>query len=202
MNSVNGKRARILLVGVGGQGTLTATRLLAQAALDLGIEAVAGEVHGMAQRGGVVESAVLMGGYRSPRLGPGEADLLLGFEPLETLRALRGLRAGGAVISSSETILPPGVAQGKEEYPTMEGIRAATSGVAGVMRFLPIASLGKDAGSPQSANIALLGAACAMGLLPVGLDDLKKSLSVHLKAALRDVNLRAANLGAEAATRA
>ena len=82
------EKARIYFTGVGGQGTLTATNLLAHAAMEAGIEAVGGEVHGMAQRGGVVESALLLGGYKSPRLDLGEADIILGFEALETLRGL------------------------------------------------------------------------------------------------------------------
>ncbi len=82
------KRPRIFFTGVGGQGTLTATKLLAQAAMASGVETVAGEVHGMAQRGGVVESSLLLGGWRSPRIDLGEADIILGFEPLETLRSL------------------------------------------------------------------------------------------------------------------
>ena len=76
-------RIRIYMTGVGGQGTLTATTLLARVAVAQGVEVVAGEIHGMAQRGGVVESTILLGGWKSPKLGFGEADIVLGFEPLE-----------------------------------------------------------------------------------------------------------------------
>ena len=87
-------RIRIYMTGVGGQGTLTATTLLARVAVAQGVEVVAGEIHGMAQRGGVVESTILLGGWKSPKLGFGEADIVLGFEPLETLRGLRYLKQG------------------------------------------------------------------------------------------------------------
>ena len=87
-SETNTQRLRIYLTGVGGQGTLTATTLLARTALMAGVPVIAGEVHGMAQRGGVVESVVLLGGWRAPKLDYGEADVLLGFEPLETLRGL------------------------------------------------------------------------------------------------------------------
>ena len=80
MSETTQKRMRIYFTGVGGQGTLTATTLLSRAALDAGLDLVAGEVHGMAQRGGVVESVLLLGGWRSPKLDPGEADIILGFE--------------------------------------------------------------------------------------------------------------------------
>ena len=74
---------RIVFVGVGGQGNLLASNLLGQAALDMGIPVVVSEIHGMAQRGGVVESAVLMGGAKSPIVSNGEADVVVSFEPLE-----------------------------------------------------------------------------------------------------------------------
>ena len=88
----NQKRMRVYFTGVGGQGTLTATTLLARTALEAGLDVVAGEVHGMAQRGGVVESVMLLGGWRSPKLDLGEADVMLGFEPVEALRGLPYLK--------------------------------------------------------------------------------------------------------------
>ena len=82
------KPIRLVFIGVGGQGNLLASRLLGEAALSLGIPAVVSEIHGMAQRGGIVESAVLMGEVTSPIVSNGEADVLIGFESMETLRAL------------------------------------------------------------------------------------------------------------------
>ena len=102
-------RIRIYMTGVGGQGTLTATTLLARVAVAQGVEVVAGEIHGMAQRGGVVESTILLGGWKSPKLGFGEADIVLGFEPLETLRGLCYLKQGGEfkLAASAEFIERP-----------------------------------------------------------------------------------------------
>ena len=188
-------RLRIYFVGVGGQGTLTATNLLARAALDCGIEAVGGEVHGMAQRGGVVESALLLGGWRSPRVDLGEADILLGFEPLETLRGLPYLRQGGAVFSSSDPLAPLSVALGQSAYPGLERIRGEVAEVAAQAWFLPCRSLGREAGSVQSGGTALLGAACASGLLPIGFEDLASAIRKHLPAKIQAVNLKAAELG-------
>ena len=187
---------RILITGVGGQGTLTATTLLARTALDQGLETVAGEVHGMAQRGGVVESTLLIGGWRSPRIAPGEADLLLGFEPLETLRALPYLAPGGRVFSGSEALPPVGVALGNESYPDVKAIRVEVERVAAQAVFLPCRTLGLEAGYEQSGNTALLGALCSSGLLPFGLDALEAAISAHLPPKLVEVNLRAARLGA------
>ncbi|EMG37908.1 indolepyruvate ferredoxin oxidoreductase, subunit iorB [Desulfocurvibacter africanus PCS] len=191
-------KVRILLTGVGGQGTLTATKILAEAALDKGLHVTAGEIHGMAQRGGVVESAVLIGGYLSPKLGHGEADVLLGFEPLETLRALPYLASGGVVVSSSEPILPIGVSLGRERYPELADIETKTRQCATSAHFLPCLSLGRQAGTTQSANMVLLGALCALGLAPLSLEDLKTTMARRLKARFLEINNKAVELGAAA----
>ena len=135
------KRMRIFFTGVGGQGTLTATTLLARTALEAGLDVVAGEVHGMAQRGGVVESVMLLGGWRSPKLDYGEADVLLGFEPLETLRALPYLQPGGAIFSSSDPLPPLSVALGKAEYPSMQHIMDRRVRLPGSAPLCPAANL-------------------------------------------------------------
>lgn len=189
---------RIYFTGVGGQGTLTATRLLGHAALDAGLDVVAGEVHGMAQRGGVVESVLLIGGWRAPRIDKGEADIILGFEPLETMRALPFLAEGGAVFSSSDQIPPLSVSLGQEAYPDLEAIENATAKIAAVFKFLPCRQLGKEAGAIQSGNTALLGALCASKLLPFGTRELARAIETHMPEKLRSINLAAMELGAEA----
>lgn len=186
---------RIFFTGVGGQGTLTATTLLARTALDAGLDVVAGEVHGMAQRGGVVESVMLLGGWRSPKLDFGEADVLLGFEPLETLRALPYLQPGGAVFSSSDPLPPLSVSLGKAPYPDMPHIMEKVRQVAGQCHFVPCRELGMQAGSVQSGNTVLLGVACACGVLPFGVDVLEAAIKKFLPAKLQASNLKALELG-------
>ena len=190
------KRLRIYLTGVGGQGSLTATTLLSRVALDQGLPVVSGEIHGMAQRGGVVESSVLLGGWQSPNISWGEADIILGFEPLETLRALPYLAPGGAVFSATEFVPPPGVNAGKEALPSLETVRGSVFNLTASAWFLPIQSLGAQAGSVQSGNSALLGALCATGLVPFGPDALKDGIRKYLAPKLVEDNLRAADLGA------
>ena len=182
-------RLRIFMTGVGGQGTLTATTLLARAALSFGLPVTSGEIHGMAQRGGVVESTLLIG-FKSPKIGPGEADILLGFEPLETLRALSYLKPGGLVLSSTEYLPPLSVACGREVSPDIEAIKARVAACSGQAHFLPCRSLGIQAGAVQSGNIALLGA------LPFGVDVLADTVRATMKPKIADVNLRALDLGA------
>ncbi|WP_022655528.1 indolepyruvate oxidoreductase subunit beta [uncultured Desulfovibrio sp.] len=193
------KRMRIYFTGVGGQGTLTATTLLARTALQAGLHVVAGEVHGMAQRGGVVESVLLLGGWRSPKLDFGEADLLLGFEPLETLRGLPYLRPGGAVFSSRDPLPPVSVSLGQVSYPDMAHIEEQTRMVAGQCRFIPCRELGGQAGSVQSGNTVLLSAVCASGVLPFGVDALEAAIKKYLPAKLHKSNLKALELGKKVA---
>ena len=172
------KRIRIYMTGVGGQGTLTATTLLARVALQEGIEVVAGEIHGMAQRGGV-------------------ADILLGFEPLETLRGIVYLRQGGAVFSGTDGIATPGVSAGREKAPEESVIRDRVLARASFACFLPCRSIGVEIGSPQSGNNVLLGALCASGLLPFGFDALERGIRSFLPTRLVEINLKAAHLGKE-----
>ncbi len=188
-------RVRIYLTGVGGQGTLTATTLLARTALDQGIEVVSGEIHGMAQRGGVVESTVLLGGFASPRIGYGEADILLGFEPMETLRALPYLKKGGFVFSNLDMMQPVSVSAGIDKYPPLDEIKTAINAVAAKSWFVACRECGLSAGSVQSGNTALLAAVCASGLLPFGVDALRQGIRKFLPPKLVEVNLAALEQG-------
>ena len=177
------------MTGVGGQGTLTATTQ--------GVEVVAGEIHGMAQRGGVVESTILLGGWKSPKLGFGEADIVLGFEPLETLRGLRYLKQGGVVFSSTDVIPPLSVSAGREVAPGLDAVEQAVRDRASSAWFLPCRSMGIELGSAQCGNNILLGALCASGLLPFGFEALEEGIRTFMPAKLVDVNLKAAERGRE-----
>ena len=189
------QRQRIYLTGVGGQGTLTATTLLARTALMAGVPVIAGEVHGMAQRGGVVESVVLLGGWRAPKLDFGEADILLGFEPLESLRGLPYLRQGGVVFASSDRLPPVGVSLGQATYPDQDHIVEAISKVAKLQYFFPCRELGREAGAVQSGNTVLLAAVCASGVLPFDESDLEKTIRATMPEKLQAVNLKAVEIG-------
>ncbi|MGE4296559.1 MAG: indolepyruvate oxidoreductase subunit beta [Desulfovibrionaceae bacterium] len=196
------KRTRIYLTGVGGQGTLTATTLLARTALAQGCDVTSGEIHGMAQRGGVVESTVLLGGWKSPKISYGEADVILGFEPMETLRGLPYLAKGGLVISSTDPISPIAVSRGLAAYPDIQSVKDTISGCAGKAVFLPIRKLGEQAGAMQSGNLAMLAALCSLGGVPFGPQALVDAVKAFMKPSLVDINLKAVALGVEAAAAA
>jgi indolepyruvate ferredoxin oxidoreductase beta subunit len=192
-------KSRIFLAGVGGQGTLTATNLLGLLALDQGLDVCSGEIHGMAQRGGVVESTLLLGGYKSPKITLGEADILLGFEPIETLRALPYLHRGGVLISNTEPTMPVGVSTGKETCPGLDEVESSSRECAGQVRFVPCKTLAAQAGTAQSANMVLLGAFCTAETKPFTLKALHQAIHNHLPAKIVDINLKASQLGFDAA---
>ena len=132
----NNLRLRIFLTGVGGQGTLLASRLLGEAALAAGYSPLVSETHGMAQRGGVVVSTVVLGDLKSPIISPGEADVLLGFEALEGFRALDRCHSRTLVIANTAAIVPYPVAIGKSTYPDVNRLLEIMAGeVGGLLAF-------------------------------------------------------------------
>jgi indolepyruvate ferredoxin oxidoreductase beta subunit len=191
------KPIRIFMTGVGGQGTLTATTLLAKTVLSQGLPVTSGEIHGMAQRGGVVESTVLIG-CKSPKIDHGEADLLLGFEPIETLRALPYLKPGGLVLSSTEFMPPMSVAMGKQECPDIEDIKKQIAACTDDAYYMANQTIGIEAGAVQSGNIAMLAALCASGKLPFGPEALEATIKANLPEKLQAINLKALELGVAA----
>ncbi len=192
---------RLILVAVGGQGNLLASSVLGEAALLAGIPLRMSEIHGMAQRGGVVESALVFGNAQSTIISDGEADVLVGFEPSETLRALNKCNAKSVVITNLSPLPPFTVGIGKGVYPDIaklqELIRAKTSRLIA----LNAVDLAKTAGNVLSVNMVLLGALIQTGILPVTADNVKTAIRTKTKAAFVDINIKALDLGFEAASR-
>ena len=190
---------RCVFVGVGGQGNLLASRLLGEAALAAGIPAVVSEIHGMAQRGGVVESAVLMGEVTSPIVSNGEADVLVGFEPLETLRTLGKCSRETLVITNLQPLPPFTVSVGQGTYPPVDEIMSLVS--AKVTRVIKLNgnSLAEEAGNPLSLNMVMLGALIGSGAVAVTADGMKEIISTSTKKAFLDSNLKAFDLGMQSA---
>jgi indolepyruvate ferredoxin oxidoreductase, beta subunit len=186
---------RCVFVGVGGQGNLLASRLLGEAALAAGLPAVVSEIHGMAQRGGVVESAVLMGEVTSPIVSNGEADVLVGFEPLETLRTLGKCNRETLVITNLQPLPPFTVSIGQGTYPPVDGIMDLVSAKVGRVIKLNGNSLAEEAGNPLSLNMVMLGALIGSGAVAVTADGMKETISASTKKAFLDSNLKAFDLG-------
>ncbi len=154
----------ILISGVGGQGVLLTSKIIAEAALSSGLDVKQSEVHGMAQRGGSVLSQVRFGDkVFSPIVGEGEADLLIGFEPLETARYLHYLRDNGAVIYNTRPIGTIGVSIAAEQYPS--GITETIKSRARKVMPFDGTQLAVTAGDKRTLNLVLLGA--ALSFLPL-----------------------------------
>lgn len=146
----------ILLTGVGGQGVLVASQILAETALEAGYDVKKAEVHGMAQRGGSVVSHVRFGRkVFSPLISPGEAHFIVAFEPLEALRYLGYLRPGGTVIMDRRRILPQPVRIGEMDYPS--DIEERCGRVAGKVIALKATEIAEELGERRAANVLLLG---------------------------------------------
>lgn len=149
------------LTGVGGQGTLLASNVLAQVGVQAGFDVKKAEVHGMAQRGGSVSSQIRWGDkVHSPLIAKGEVDYLVAFEKLEALRYITTgvLRPGGAVIVGEMTIPPLSVSSGDDVYPDDEQVRRVIGAVTGNVYFVPSLSLAEEAGNVRAHNVVLLGA--------------------------------------------
>ena len=190
---------RVVFIGVGGQGNLLASRLLGEAALSLNIPSVVSEIHGMAQRGGIVESAVLLGDVTSPIVSNAEADVLIGFEPVETLRALSKCNKDTIVITNTHPLPPFTVSVGQGVYPPVDEIMGLIRAKVGKVIALDGNAMAEEAGNPLSLNMVMLGALIGSGAIPVGAEDMKKTISTTTKKAFLESNLKAFDLGMKSA---
>jgi len=190
---------RCVFVGVGGQGNLLASRLLGEAALAAGIPAVVSEIHGMAQRGGVVESAVLMGDVTSPIVSNGEADVLVGFEPLETLRSMGKANKETLVITNLQPLPPFTVSIGQGTYPPVDDVLALISKKVDRVISLMGNDLAEEAGNSLSLNMVMLGALIGSNSVGITADGMKETISTSTKKAFLESNLKAFDLGMKSA---
>ena len=190
---------RCVFVGVGGQGNLLASRLLGEAALAAGIPVVVSEIHGMAQRGGVVESAVLMGDVTSPIVSNGEADVLVSFEPLETLRTIGKCSKDTLVITNVQPLPPFTVSVGQGTYPDVDGVMELITKKVGKVISLHGNELAEKAGNPLSLNMVMLGALIGSGAVEISAEGMKETISTSTKKAFLESNLKAFDAGMNSA---
>ena len=190
---------RVVFIGVGGQGNLLASRLLGEAVLALGIPVVVSEIHGMAQRGGIVESAVLMGDATSPIVSTGEADVFVGFEPLETLRGLLKCNKDTVVITNTHPYPPFTVSIGQGVYPPVDETLDRIGRKVKRLIALDGNAMAEEVGNPLALNMVMLGALIGSGAVPVNAEQMKKTISSSTKKAFVESNLKAFDLGFETA---
>lgn len=190
---------RLIIVAVGGQGNLLASRVLGEAALLADVPVRMSEIHGMAQRGGVVESAIVFGDARSTVISDGEADVMVGFEPSETLRALNKTNAATVVITNLSPLPPFTVSLGRGVYPDLEELQGLIRNKTGRLISFDARALAEEAGNVLAVNIVLLGALIQTGILPLTAEHVKEAIETTTKAAFVPTNIKAFDLGYEAA---
>ncbi len=185
----------LLLCGVGGQGTVLASRILAQAAMEDGRFARTAETIGMAQRGGCVVSHVRIDSEECASLIPlGKADILIAFEPGEAVRNLPFLKQDGIVIVCDNPICPVTASLAGIEYDSEKMIDYIKSKVERVI-VVDGNSICEECGSPKVVNVALVGTIVKTGAADISLESVKKVLKSKLKPELLDMNLKALELG-------
>ncbi len=182
---------KIMIVGVGGQGTLLASRVLGHAVIDMGYDVKVSEVHGMSQRGGSVVTYVKFGEkVHSPIIDKGEADIILAFELLEAYRALPYLKKGGRLIVNDQAINPMPVITGAAAYP--EKILEKLADKANITAVQALA-LATEAGSIKAVNVVLIGLLAKSTDIPY--EVWKKAVSETVPPKFLEVNLKAFDLG-------
>ena len=190
---------RLILVAVGGQGNLLASKVLGESALANNVPMHMSEIHGMAQRGGVVESALVFGDAKSSIISDGEADVLVGFEPLETLRALNKCSRDTIVITNTTAVPPFTVSIGMGEYPDLDNIITKLESSCARLIAFDATKLATEAGNVLAVNMVLLGALVQTGKVPIDAEDVRETIRTKTKPAFVEMNLKAFELGAEAA---
>lgn len=190
----------IVIAGVGGQGNVLASRILARAAITAGYRVRTSEMIGMAQREGMVMSQIRIGEADSlygAIVPNGAADILLGFELAETVRALPKLKPGGTVITSTGAVLPVSVTMGLSTY-DLPGIKGYLQGAVEHLYTIDALALATRAGNYRAANMVLLGALAALDILPYSGDVLLSTVLAAVPDRFKEVNQLAFTLGRQA----
>ena len=185
-----------LLCGVGGQGTVLASRIIAAAAMEKGLRARTSETIGMAQRGGSVVSHVRTGTeIPSPMIPKGKADILIGFEPGEAAANLEYLKDGGTLILCDQEVKPITAALGQSGYSGKECIEYLKEKIEKCY-IVDVGNIIEECGTPKVLNVAVVGALCASGEMGLCIEDVDRALEIKMKPKLVDVNKKALRMGA------
>lgn len=189
---------RIVVVGVGGQGVLFASKVLAQAAMAEGKDAVMSEVHGMAQRGGVVVTNLCIGCIQSSLIGATEADIIFAFEPIEAYRQIALANSGTRFVTNTAPVVPVAVSIGKAKYPDLEDLFGQIRTITPRLTAINADELATEAGSYLAVNTVLLGALAGTPDCPVSKESLLEALKNNVPPKMLDINLAAFEAGFKA----
>jgi Pyruvate:ferredoxin oxidoreductase and related 2-oxoacid:ferredoxin oxidoreductases, gamma subunit len=186
----------VQIVGVGGQGVLLASMVLGTAAMKAGHKVSMSEVHGMAQRGGSVISTLRLGDdVISPLESTGGADLIMGFEPVETCRNLSLGNKDTFILMNLDPVYPSMVAAGFEEYPNVDDLVRSVNDISEHLKPIDATKIAMTAGKAVAANAVMIGAVAAVKGFPLPKDILKEVLLEIVPEKFRDLNSKAFELG-------
>lgn len=195
------KTYNVYIAGVGGQGVVRTSIIIGLACFKKGVNVVMSEIHGMAQRGGSVPAEMKIGDAYSPIIEKGGADLLISFEPAESLRAMGKLSKDTVAVINTQPIIPVTVALGTSVYLDpkiyIDELRSKLKRVV----VLDAESMAREAGNILSLNMVMLGASSATPGFPVEKEFLVAAMKENLPAKAIDANLRAFDMGFELAAK-
>ena len=187
----------VLIVGIGGQGTILASNVLGDACVLEGRHVRGAETHGMSQRGGSVETHIRIDGKFGSLIAPGTADLLIAFDVLEALRYRHFLKPNGTMIINREMVVPISVYSNKLPVPKIEDVEDELKAGGHKVVLINATEIATEAGSPLAANIVLMGA--ASHTLPLAVKSLSEAVRRNVPPKTVEINEKAFNLGREVA---
>jgi indolepyruvate ferredoxin oxidoreductase beta subunit len=190
----------IIITGVGGQGNVMASRVLAGMLVSAGYVVTIGETFGMSQRGGSVMSHLRVSSTSvlSPQIPQGRADIIIALEPVEALRVL--IKYGNpdvAVLANSRMVYPMGVITGDFTYPSLDEIKLAFDKLTAHNWLIDATSVAVDLGNPVLSNIVVIGALAGASLLPIDRRAFEKEITRSMPADKREINMTAFDAGAK-----
>jgi len=190
----------IIITGVGGQGNVMASRVLSNMLVNRGFMITIGETFGASQRGGAVMSHIRISskGTWSPQIPRGKADVIIALEPVEAIRVLATYgHPGVIVLTNTRPVYPVGVITGELNYPSGEEIKLSLQELSSRLWLINATDQAIWLGNPILANIVMIGAFAALGVLPILPDDFTKVMEQTLTADKLDINLKAFTIGME-----
>jgi len=190
----------IIITGVGGQGNVMASRVLAGMLVSAGFIVTIGETFGMSQRGGSVMSHLRVSSTSvlSPQIPQGRADIIIALEPVEALRVL--VKYGNpnvAVLANSRMVYPMGVITGEFTYPSIDEVKAMFVKLAAKSWIIDATSVAVELGNPVLSNIVMIGALAGTSLLPINCRAFEKEITKSLSTEKRQINMTAFDAGAK-----
>jgi len=192
-------KLNIVIVGVGGQGILTTSGIIARAAMKAGLNVITAETHGMAQRGGSVEVHVRIGDVKAPLIPEGAADVMIALEPSEALRYSKFLNSNSVVIVNTKKLIPPSVTAGVGKYPELEDILMDIRKITPRVIAVNASKIAEKVGTVLATNVVVVGMLLAYFPMPFKMEHVEEVIKEVMPEKIVDLNLRALKMGYESA---